>query len=144
MVPSNAGAKHSTTGSGWVADHNYQAASESASRPQEISGPDGTRGVDKSASIGLLLEQHNASRRVYIKSLMPGGPAFLDARLKQGDRLLSVDGVAVHGMDLSHVFEMIKGAAGTEACIHSASALLRVHQPLFPRALVCQRQAEVA
>ena len=110
----DAGARPSPDGKGWALDRHNQATSDSATGLHGLTTHDSDR-ADKSASIGLLLEQHNASRRVYIKSLMPGGPAFLDARLKQGDRLLSVDGVSVHGMDLSHVFEMIKGPPGTEA-----------------------------
>lgn len=113
----DAGARPSPDDKGWTVDRHHQATTDSATGLHGLTTQDGDR-ADKSASIGLLLEQHNASRRVYIKSLMPGGPAFMDARLKQGDRLLSVDGFSVHGMDLSHVFEMIKGPPGTEAKHH--------------------------
>jgi len=71
----------------------------------------------------LLLEQHNVTRRIFVKSLMPGGPAYRDGRLRQGDRLISVDGAAVQGLELAVVFEMIKGLPGTKVCFHSPSLL---------------------
>jgi len=102
--------------------------SNAVSGPQAFSNTIASGG-DKSASIGLLLEQHNATRRMFIKSLMPGGPAQVDGRLKQGDRLLSVDGVAVQGLELSQVFDMIKGAPGTQACVGSVSSCLPAFMP---------------
>jgi C-terminal processing protease CtpA/Prc len=69
---------------------------------------------EQSASIGLLLEQHNVTREIFVKSLMPGGPAHRDGRLQEGDQLLSVDSFVVQGQKLSAVFEMIKGIPGTK------------------------------
>ena len=71
--------------------------------------------LDNRGSIGLLLEQHKVTGNVFIKNLMPGGPAQNDGRLRAGDRLLAVDGIIVNGVDLPRVFQMIKGAPGTEA-----------------------------
>lgn len=85
--------------------------------------PDNLLSADKSGSIGLLLEQHNVTRRIFVKSLMPGGPAHRDGRLRPGDRLISVDGTAVQGSELNVVFEMIKGLPGTKVCLHSANLL---------------------
>jgi hypothetical protein len=77
---------------------------------------DPSKPQDKSGSIGLLLEQHRLTGHVFIKSLMPGGPAQRNARLRKGDRLLTVDGNAVNGLELSEVFDMIKGKPGTQVC----------------------------
>jgi C-terminal processing protease CtpA/Prc len=74
--------------------------------------------AEKSGSIGLLLEQHNVTRSIFVKSLMPGGPAHRDGRLRQGDRLISVDGNGIAGLDLTVVFEMIKGVPGTKVRLH--------------------------
>jgi hypothetical protein len=79
------------------------------------STPDNLLKNDKSGSLGLLLEQHHVTRRVFVKSMMPGGPAHKDGRVCEGDRLLSVDGYTLQGLDLSAVFEMIKGLPGTKA-----------------------------
>ena len=69
---------------------------------------------EQSASIGLLLEQNNVTSEIFVKSLMPGGPAHRDGRLQEGDQLLSVDSFVVQGQKLSAVFEMIKGIPGTK------------------------------
>ena len=89
------------------------------------STPDSFSQNIKTGSIGLLLEQHNVTRRVFVKSLMPGGPAHRDGRLREGDRLISVDEYTVQGLDLSIVFDMIKGAPGTKVkiCVVSRSIL---------------------
>ena len=76
--------------------------------------PDNSMSNEQSASIGLLLEQHNVTREIFVKSLMPGGPAHRDGRLQEGDQLLSVDSFVVQGQKLSAVFEMIKGIPGTK------------------------------
>ncbi|XP_054994829.1 tyrosine-protein phosphatase non-receptor type 13 isoform X3 [Sorex araneus] len=47
---------------------------------------------------------------VFISSVMPGGPADLDGRLKPGDRLISVDSVSLEGVSHHAAIEILQNA----------------------------------
>src|SRR5437763_16948499 len=68
--------------------------------------------------IGAMLRSEDGYAK--IESLVPGGPAQLDGRLKVGDRITAVaqaqaDYVDVREMRLDKVVEMIRGKKGTRA-----------------------------
>ncbi|ELR52892.1 FERM and PDZ domain-containing protein 2, partial [Bos mutus] len=47
---------------------------------------------------------------IYVKSIVPGGPAAKEGRILQGDRLLQVDGVSLCGLTHKQAVQCLKGS----------------------------------
>lgn len=72
--------------------------------------------VQSSAGVGLLLERNNENA-VYVRKLVPGGPAADCGQILVNDRLLFVDGVDVTPYSLDQVFDRINGDEGSRTSI---------------------------
>ena len=72
------------------------------------------------SSRDVLTDDH--SQPIYIKSITSGGAAFVDGRLRIGDRLLSVDGVEVTGMRQGEVAGLLRAASGQVRLVVSRHA----------------------
>ncbi|PYJ60470.1 MAG: tail-specific protease [Verrucomicrobia bacterium] len=78
--------------------------------------------------IGAMLRSEDGYAK--IESLVPGGPAQVDGRLKVGDRITAVaqgqaDYVDVREMRLDKVVEMIRGKKGTRVRLLRADIIIR-------------------
>ncbi|KAM9824722.1 glutamate receptor-interacting protein 1 [Neosynchiropus ocellatus] len=65
---------------------------------------------------GGAYEDRNKSRPVVITTIRPGGPAEREGTIKPGDRLLSIDGIRLHGSTLSEAMSILK-QCGQEATL---------------------------
>ncbi|XP_076578102.1 glutamate receptor-interacting protein 1 isoform X6 [Chaetodon auriga] len=61
-------------------------------------------------------EDRNKSRPIVITTIRPGGPADREGTVKPGDRLLSIDGIRLHGSTLSEAMSILK-QCGQEATL---------------------------
>ncbi|XP_034719996.1 glutamate receptor-interacting protein 1-like [Etheostoma cragini] len=61
-------------------------------------------------------EDRNKSRPIVITTVRPGGPADREGTVKPGDRLLSIDGIRLHGNTLSEAMSILK-QCGQEATL---------------------------
>eukprot|EP00285_Hemiselmis_virescens_P016404 CAMPEP_0173393426 /NCGR_PEP_ID=MMETSP1356-20130122/22101_1 /TAXON_ID=77927 ORGANISM="Hemiselmis virescens, Strain PCC157" /NCGR_SAMPLE_ID=MMETSP1356 /ASSEMBLY_ACC=CAM_ASM_000847 /LENGTH=396 /DNA_ID=CAMNT_0014351441 /DNA_START=79 /DNA_END=1269 /DNA_ORIENTATION=+ len=75
--------------------------------------------VAASAGVGLLLER-NSDGAVYVRKLVPGGPAADCGQILVNDRLLFVDGVDVTPYSLDQIFDRINGEEGTPLTLEFA------------------------
>ncbi|XP_024143106.1 glutamate receptor-interacting protein 1 isoform X1 [Oryzias melastigma] len=65
---------------------------------------------------GGASEDRNKSRPIVITTIRPGGPADREGTVKPGDRLLSIDGIRLHGSTLSEALSILK-QCGQEATL---------------------------
>ncbi|XP_054878018.1 glutamate receptor-interacting protein 1 isoform X1 [Poeciliopsis prolifica] len=61
-------------------------------------------------------EDRNKTRPIVITTVRPGGPAEREGTIKPGDRLLSIDGIRLHGSTLSEAMSILK-QCGQEATL---------------------------
>ncbi|KAM4711516.1 glutamate receptor-interacting protein 1 isoform 5-T5 [Anableps anableps] len=61
-------------------------------------------------------EDRNKTRPIVITTIRPGGPAEREGTIKPGDRLLSIDGIRLHGSTLSEALSILK-QCGQEATL---------------------------
>ncbi|XP_066580709.1 glutamate receptor-interacting protein 1 isoform X4 [Amia ocellicauda] len=61
-------------------------------------------------------EDRNKSRPVVITTIRPGGPADREGTIKSGDRLLSIDGIRLHGTSHAEAMSILK-QCGQEATL---------------------------
>ncbi|KAM3587285.1 uncharacterized protein V6R79_000904 [Siganus canaliculatus] len=61
-------------------------------------------------------EDRNKSRPIVITNIRPSGPADREGTIKPGDRLLSIDGIRLHGSSLSEAMSILK-QCGQEATL---------------------------
>ncbi|KAM6954633.1 glutamate receptor-interacting protein 1 isoform 2-T2 [Aplochiton taeniatus] len=61
-------------------------------------------------------EDRNKSRPVVITTIRPGGPADREGTIKPGDRLLSIDGIRLHGSSHAEAMSILK-QCGQEATL---------------------------
>ncbi|TSK13267.1 Glutamate receptor-interacting protein 1 [Bagarius yarrelli] len=61
-------------------------------------------------------EDRNKSRPVTITTIRPGGPADREGTIKPGDRLLSIDGIRLHGTSHAEAMSILK-QCGQEATL---------------------------
>uniref|UniRef100_A0A673A2B1 Glutamate receptor interacting protein 1 n=1 Tax=Sphaeramia orbicularis TaxID=375764 RepID=A0A673A2B1_9TELE len=61
-------------------------------------------------------EDRNKSRPIVITTIRPSGPADREGTIKPGDRLLSIDGIRLHGSTLSEAMSILK-QCGQEATL---------------------------
>ncbi|KTG32060.1 hypothetical protein cypCar_00025994, partial [Cyprinus carpio] len=61
-------------------------------------------------------EDRNKSRPVTITTIRPGGPADREGTIKPGDRLLSIDGIRLHGASHAEAMSILK-QCGQEATL---------------------------
>mmetsp|Transcript_48956 Transcript_48956/g.116568 ORF Transcript_48956/g.116568 Transcript_48956/m.116568 type:complete len:1531 (+) Transcript_48956:112-4704(+) len=75
----------------------------------------------ENCGLGMLLERHGKSEDlgggVFIRGVLPGGPAALDARLQEGDEVLSVGGTSVKGLRLDTIQALITGLESSEVVV---------------------------
>ncbi|CAG14646.1 unnamed protein product, partial [Tetraodon nigroviridis] len=73
-------------------------------------------------------EDRNKSRPIVVTNLRPGGPADREGTIKPGDRLLSIDGIRLHGNTLAEAMSILKqcGAGG-----HAADSVATASGPLL-------------
>uniref|UniRef100_A0A3P9H5R8 Glutamate receptor interacting protein 1 n=1 Tax=Oryzias latipes TaxID=8090 RepID=A0A3P9H5R8_ORYLA len=65
---------------------------------------------------GGASEDRNKSRPIVVTTIRPGGPADREGTVKPGDRLLSIDGIRLHGSTLSEALSILK-QCGQEATL---------------------------
>ncbi|XP_015818040.3 glutamate receptor-interacting protein 1 isoform X10 [Nothobranchius furzeri] len=65
---------------------------------------------------GGAYEDRNKTRPIVITTIRPGGPADREGTVKPGDRLLSIDGIRLHGSTLSEAMSILK-QCGQEATL---------------------------
>ncbi|XP_061920598.1 glutamate receptor-interacting protein 1 isoform X6 [Entelurus aequoreus] len=65
---------------------------------------------------GGATEDRNKSRPIVITTIRPGGSADREGTIKPGDRLLSIDGIRLHGNTLSEAMNILK-QCGQEATL---------------------------
>ncbi|KAF7646302.1 hypothetical protein LDENG_00189870 [Lucifuga dentata] len=65
---------------------------------------------------GGINEDRNKSRPIVITTIRPDGPADREGTIKPGDRLLSIDGIRLHGSSLSEAMSILK-QCGQEATL---------------------------
>jgi hypothetical protein len=65
--------------------------------------------------IGVLFHQDQTTgvKRIVVAQTAPGGPADRTGRVRQGDLLVRIDGMDVHGQDLEYVSKYILGPEGS-------------------------------
>lgn len=68
---------------------------------------------------------------IFVKEVRPDGPAF-QAGLRQGDRILTINGQSIHGKTYSQVIAMIQNAFVDSSCRRSVSLMER-QDPTFVR-----------
>ncbi|XP_047246349.1 glutamate receptor-interacting protein 1 isoform X5 [Girardinichthys multiradiatus] len=61
-------------------------------------------------------EDRNKTRPIVITTIRPGGPSEREGTIKPGDRLLSIDGIRLHGSTLSEAMSILK-QCGQEATL---------------------------
>uniref|UniRef100_A0A8C7K5D8 Glutamate receptor interacting protein 1 n=1 Tax=Oncorhynchus kisutch TaxID=8019 RepID=A0A8C7K5D8_ONCKI len=66
--------------------------------------------------LGGAHEDRNKSRPVVITTIRPGGPADREGTVKPGDRLLSIDGIRLHGTSHAEAMSILK-QCGQEATL---------------------------
>jgi hypothetical protein len=64
-----------------------------------------------------VLEQKLDFGPVTIQSIVPGGPADRDGKLKRGDKIFSIDGGATFGSKLENVLSQLMGESGSSVTI---------------------------
>ncbi|KAL8593983.1 hypothetical protein ACOMHN_045666 [Nucella lapillus] len=97
----------------------------------------GSMGLSIVAAVGDGLAQ----RGIYIKSVVPGGAAALDGRLKAGDQLLEVDGRSLVGLSQDKAAELMTqtgdvvtlNVAKQGAIYHGLATLLNEPSPTLQR-----------
>nr|XP_057925347.1 glutamate receptor-interacting protein 1 isoform X3 [Doryrhamphus excisus] len=65
---------------------------------------------------GGACEDRNKSRPIVMTTVRPGGPTDREGTIKPGDRLLSIDGIRLHGNTLSEAMSILK-QCGQEATL---------------------------
>ncbi|XP_037551948.1 glutamate receptor-interacting protein 1 [Nematolebias whitei] len=65
---------------------------------------------------GGTQEDRNKTRPIVVTTIRPGGPADREGTVKPGDRLLSIDGIRLHGNTLSEAMSILK-QCGQEATL---------------------------
>ncbi|WHZ17169.1 MAG: hypothetical protein OJF52_004021 [Nitrospira sp.] len=96
------------SGQVWADDGQNKPGSQAPSYGLEVTIPDGVIGV----SLHVGAERVGDTAVLYIAHVLPEGPAQ-QAGLKQGDELLTVDGVAVTGKTYEQVALMVRGEPGS-------------------------------
>ncbi|XP_020928709.1 FERM and PDZ domain-containing protein 2 isoform X3 [Sus scrofa] len=72
----------------------------------ELVKEDGTLGFSVTGGINTSV----LCGGIYVKSIVPGGPAAKEGRILQGDRLLQVDGVSLCGLTHKQAVQCLKGS----------------------------------
>uniref|UniRef100_H3BBQ1 Protein tyrosine phosphatase non-receptor type 20 n=1 Tax=Latimeria chalumnae TaxID=7897 RepID=H3BBQ1_LATCH len=70
----------------------------------ELAKDDGSLGISVTGGINTSVRQGG----IYIKAVVPGGPADCDGRIGRGDRLLEVDGASLQGITHKQAVECLK------------------------------------
>ncbi|EKX41314.1 hypothetical protein GUITHDRAFT_112525 [Guillardia theta CCMP2712] len=102
--------------------HADQPAHAPSSRDRESASAMGGR---KTAGVGMLLEKHEATGKVFVKKIHSGGSVEGDGRIRVMDRLLKVNEQVVDDMSLAEVLELVKGEEGTEVSLEIAQKVVR-------------------
>ncbi|ELW66652.1 FERM and PDZ domain-containing protein 2 [Tupaia chinensis] len=71
----------------------------------ELVKEDGTLGFSVTGGINTSVPYGG----IYVKSIVPGGPAAKEGQIQQGDRLLQVDGVSLRGLTHRQAVQCLKG-----------------------------------
>lgn len=89
---------------------------------------------DELAGIGVVLQA--APQGPTVQRIVLGGPADL-AGLREGDRVVAVDGEATAGRSLASVVDMLRGRDGTEVRVavdnHAGRSVIAVRRRLLAR-----------
>eukprot|EP00293_Proteomonas_sulcata_P009902 CAMPEP_0184306628 /NCGR_PEP_ID=MMETSP1049-20130417/15576_1 /TAXON_ID=77928 /ORGANISM="Proteomonas sulcata, Strain CCMP704" /LENGTH=424 /DNA_ID=CAMNT_0026618931 /DNA_START=36 /DNA_END=1310 /DNA_ORIENTATION=- len=83
-----------------------QVAPLSAAPPMQMTA---SAAPPRPAGIGMLIEKYDNSADIFVKAMLPGGPASRSGKIKVFDILFEVDQQNIVGMSLHDVFEMIHG-----------------------------------
>jgi hypothetical protein len=70
----------------------------------------------QTAGVGLLLEKMNNYSGIYVQEVVPGGSAWQDGNLLEGDEITEIDGVVVRDMELPAITKLIVGPLGSQVC----------------------------
>jgi hypothetical protein len=71
---------------------------------------------DDVCGIGMLV-CHDAHGNCIVQELLKGGPAHATGKIKQNDRILSVNGVSLTGLSLDQISSLCRGPVGTPVFI---------------------------
>ncbi|XP_052589884.1 FERM and PDZ domain-containing protein 2 isoform X1 [Peromyscus californicus insignis] len=71
----------------------------------ELVKEDGTLGFSVTGGINTSVPHGG----IFVKSIIPGGPAAKEGQIRQGDRLLQVDGVSLSGLTHKQAVQYLKG-----------------------------------
>ncbi|XP_040603651.1 FERM and PDZ domain-containing protein 2 isoform X2 [Mesocricetus auratus] len=71
----------------------------------ELAKEEGTLGFSVTGGINTSVPHGG----IYVKSIIPGGPAAKEGQILQGDRLLQVDGVSLRGLTHKQAVQCLKG-----------------------------------
>lgn len=72
--------------------------------------------------VGLGVEIRPGFGGVYIQSVLPNGPAARGGMLKDGDKIVKIDGTAVAGLDIGQVSKLLRGTADTKVKVEVVRA----------------------
>ncbi|XP_038600268.1 FERM and PDZ domain-containing protein 2 [Tachyglossus aculeatus] len=89
-----------------IAGINLKEASLANTYSVELVKEEGTFGISVTGSINTNVKHGG----VYVKSIIPGGPAAKDGQIRIGDRLLEVDGVSLCGVTHEQAVESLKSS----------------------------------
>jgi hypothetical protein len=70
----------------------------------------------QTAGVGLLLEKMKNYKGIYVQDIVPGGSAWQDGNLQEGDEITMIDGVVVRDMELPAITKLIVGPVGAQVC----------------------------
>jgi carboxyl-terminal processing protease len=106
----------------------------------ELLTPKESEGFNRSTNgryggTGMLLEQQPGAD-VSVQRVFPNTPAA-DAGVQEGDRILSVDGVSTHGLEIDKVSERLRGNPGSQVAVtYSRPGVTEPIKLRFTRAIV--------
>ena len=69
------------------------------------------------AGVGLLVEQEEGAEDVIVSKVTEGGAAAKDGRIRVGDKLISVDGRSIAGMQMPQIFKIVSGPVGSSVTL---------------------------
>jgi carboxyl-terminal processing protease len=68
------------------------------------------------SGVGVQLQRDSASQSIYVTNVLPGSPAE-ERGLRQGDRILLVDGQSTDRLSLNGVSQLLKGEASSQVTL---------------------------
>ena len=67
--------------------------------------------------LGLMICEHEDSPGVFVQKVVFNKPAYLDQRLKPGDRILTINGHSTTNTTQDYVFQLLQVCVCAHACV---------------------------